>query len=134
MDIRDSFSRLKKKLKNRHKPRRTGVGPGGGSTNSLPLSKPYIVDRDREEIHSTDRPPQPDELEPLPAYGSANCQGKGEEGGVSQDHSRPRPNIEVEAGSGRGREGNDDSGKKVGGVYPSPSTPSILRDGEPDGM
>ena len=139
MDIRDSFSRLKKKLKlplagSRHKPGRAGAGCDGDPTNSLPRPKPHVVDHDREEARSTDRLSQPNELEPVPAHGSENGRGEREGRGVSQKDSHPRPNVEAGAGSGHGREGDDDSGEEVERVYPSLPAPSIPYDGEIDGM
>ena len=150
MDIRDSFSRLKKKLKhpltgNRRGTGRTGVGAGDrvDPTDSLPLPKPNVADRDREghgankggqQVRLTDRPPQPDELEPEPTNGNGNGQTEREGKGVCQKNSHPNPNVEVAVGNGRGGEGGDDSEEKVGRVYPSPSAPSIPLDGGPDSM
>ena len=151
MDIRDSFSRLKKKIKhpltgNRQKSGRTAADADGeraSSTDLLPQPKSHVVDRDREgdganesgqQVRSMDQPPQPDEPEPVSVQGNENDQGEREGRGISQKDSHPHPSIEVGVGSGHGGEGNNDSGEKVGRVYPFPSTPSIPHDGEPDSM
>ena len=83
-----------------------------------------------ERATSTDRSPQPDGAESVPAHGNDNGQEGGEadvDGGEpSQRGSRPHSDVEVAVGSGRGGE--------LEGVYPSPSTPSIPHGGKPDGM
>ena len=151
MNIRDSFSRLKKKLKhpltgNRQKPGRSAAGTDEervDPTDSLPRPKPHVVDRDQEGgganedgrgVRSTDRPPQPDDPEPVPAQGKRNDREERGGRGVGQKNPHTHPTVEVAVGSGHGGEGNNDSDEKVGRVYPSPSTPSIPHDGEPDSM
>ena len=61
---------------------------------------------------------------------------------VDPTGSLPRPephvvagpsDVEVAAGSGSRREGNDIDGEAER-VYPPPSTPSLVHGGEPDGM
>jgi len=125
-DIRASLSRTKKKFKQRltgkkRKPDGTGDDPGGEMTDSAPsLPQP--------ELFSTDRPPQPDGPESVPARGSDNCQERGEidiDGGeASQMDSRSRSDVEVAVGSGRSGEPE--------GVYPPPSSPSVSHGAEPD--
>ena len=161
MDMRDSFSKLKKKLKHpltgrKNKPSGTGVDTGEerlDPAGSLPRSGPHVVagggpnrdedgaKADRWQVRPTDllsQFPQPDQSEPVPARGSENYQEGGEEGvgggGVSQDHSHPQPGAEVVVGGGPSRGGNDTDGEKTEWVYPSPSTPSIQRSGKPDGV
>jgi len=128
MDVRDSFSRLKKKLKhpltgNRRKTGRTEAGADVervDPTNSLPRLKPGVVDRDREggganedgqQVRLAGRPSQLDEPEPVPTHGSENGQGEGEGEGFSQEHSHPHSHVEVAVESGHGGEGDDDSGE-----------------------
>ena len=45
-----------------------------------------------------------------------------------------RSDVEVAVGSGSRREGDDSGGEEVEQVYPSPSTPSLVHGGKPDGM
>ena len=136
------LSKLKKKLKprqpgNKRKPERTGTDAGGervDSTDSLPRPEPHLLsggDRDQEgsganvvggHVFSTNRPSQPDEPEPVPVRGSEDDREGGE---VDVD---AHPDVEAEG------EGNGVGGKKVEQVYPSPSTPSLVCGGRPDGM
>ena len=72
MDIQESFSGLKKKLKHpltrtKHKLARTEADAGGESvdaTGSLPQPGPHVIaggaDAVQRRLLSTDRPPQPD--------------------------------------------------------------------------
>ena len=125
-DIRASLSRTKKKFKQRitgkkRKPDGTGDDPGGEMADPTPsLPQP--------ELFSTDRPPQPDGSESVPARGSDNCQEGGEiciDGGeASQMDSRSRSDIEVAVGSRRSGEPE--------GVYPPPSPPSVSYGAGPD--
>lgn len=143
-DIRSSYSGLKKKIKHKltgakHKPGGKGVDTGGergDSPGSLLRSEPRIIaggghsgeeDRtkvDGRRVRSTNRPPQSDEPESVPARGSDKDQG-----GVSQVYSYLRADA---VGGGLGREWGDADGKKIEQVHPSPSTPWIPRGGEPD--
>jgi hypothetical protein len=136
------LSKLKKKLKpqqpgNKRKPERSGADAGGervDSTGSLPRPEPHVLsggDHDQEgsgvnvvegHVFSTNRPSQPDEPEPVPVRGSEDDR-EGREGDVDA-----HPDVEAE------REGNGADGKKVEQVHPSPSTPSLVRGGRPDGM
>jgi len=143
-DIRGSLSKMKKRFKYRlagGKPKVTGANPGGegaGSTSLPPRPGPHVAagesydregdraDAARERAPSTDRPPQPDGPESVPARGSDDGQEGGEadvDGGeVSQSHSDPYPDVQAVVGSDGGLEG----------IYSSPSTPSISHDGRPD--
>ena len=44
------------------------------------------------------------------------------------------PDVGIAMGSGSLQEGNEADGEQVEQVYPSPSTPSLMRGGNPDGM
>jgi len=156
MDFRDSFSRLKKKVKHRltgkkSKPNKTGIDAGGesaGSTSSRPASEPHVVvggSHDREgkepnagggQVLSTIRLPQPDEPGSTPACGSVDEQGRrGAEVNVEQVEQALSHlhSADVEVGDGSGpSEGKGVDGVKVGRIYPSQSTTSIPHDGKPD--
>ena len=161
MDMRDSFSKLKKKLKHpltgrKNKPGGTGVDIGGEKLDpagSLPRSGPHVVagggynrdedgaKADRQQVRSTDRLsqfPQPDQSESVPARGSKNDQDRGDEGvsggGVSRDHSNPHPGAEVVVEGGPNRSRDDADGEKTELVYPSPSIPSIQCSGKTNGV
>jgi len=81
-----------------------------------------------ERASLTDRLPQSDGPESMPAYGNDNDQEGGDvdvDGGeASQKDSHPHPAVEVVVGGVRGEE--------LEGVCPSPPTPSISRGVEPD--
>jgi len=153
MDVRNSLSRLKKKVKRiggKRKPDRTGADADGESidpANSLPQSVSHVVagdgggngsDADGQQACSTDRPPQPNEPESVPTSGGENGRGGGDagvdRGEVSLMYSHSHPDVEVGAGSGPGREedGADEEGDEQ--FYSCSSTPSTPRIGEPDGM
>ena len=145
-DMRDSFSKLKKKIKHKitgrqRKQDRTGPdahGERADPTGSLPRPEPRVAasdghDRDGNgtdaggrQIRSTDRAPQ---LESLPAGGSDNDRQRGEVDvhgtEVSQRSSRLDSDAEVAVtvGSRRSRE--------LERVYPSSST-SVPHSGNPD--
>jgi len=147
-DIRASLSRMKTKFKQRlterrRKPGRMGANPseeGADPTSSLPQPEPHNVadkshDREGDRADTvggstflTDRPPRPDGSESVPMHGDDNGQEGGEvdvDGGeAGQRDSRPHPDIKVAVGGGR-------SGGP-GGVYPSPSSPSISHSAEPN--
>ena len=156
MDVRKSFSRLKKKLEHpwsKRKPDRTGTDSGGESLDPAgSLSRPASyavagddhsredgVDADGQQICPTDKPLPLGVPDPAPVHGGDDDQeGGGTEGGVdgwgeSLRHSRPDSDIGVVAGGGPSREGNGADGEKVGQVHPSQSTPSIPRSGTPNG-
>jgi len=156
MDIRESFSRLKKKLKypgSKHKLDRTGADSGGETAdpaNPLPRPVSHVVagdnhhqedgvDAARRHIHSTGAPPPPDVLQPLSACGNVNNRGGGEGPGVDggeagQRSLQPHSDIGVVMGSGPGQGGNRTDGEKGEQAYPSPSTPSTPCIGTPDSM
>jgi len=138
---------MKKKFKYRvagRKPKSSGVGAtldGDServdSTSSLPQPGPHIVvgeDYDREgdradvaggQVSSAGRPPQPDGPGSVPARVINTGQEADVDGGEASQR-RLRPDLDVGVAVGSGRSG------EPGGVYPSPSTPSISRGGEPD--
>ena len=150
MDIRNSFSRLKKKVKrlgNKHKPDRTGSdidGESVGAATPLPRPEPHIAMDDSEgngtdtgglEVCSTDQPRQPDEREPVPVSRSENDRG-GEvdvDGGeISLVYSYPHPDVDVGAGSGPGRKGSGAEGEEDGQFYHRSSAPPTPHSREPD--
>ena len=153
MDVRNSFSRLKKKVKRiggKRKPDRTEAGVDGksvDSANSLARPEHHVVagdgegnaaNADGQHACSMDRPLQPGEPELEPASGVENGQGAGEadfDGGeVSTVYSHLHPDAEAGAGSGpsQGENGVDEAGDEQ--FYSCSSTPSTPRSGEPDGM
>jgi len=156
MDVRESFSRLKKKLKRPGskltEPDRTGADSGGeraDPASSLSRPVPYVVadgSHNREEgsnadgcqIRSTDGPTLPDVPDPVPICRSENDRAEGQGLGVAEEeasriHLGPHSDIRVVVGSLPGREGNGADGGEVGRVHSSPSTPSISCIGKPDG-
>jgi len=107
MDIRDSFSRLKKRVKRlgrKQKLGRAGAdidGESVGSDNPLPQPQPHVVVDDREgneadvggqQAGTTDQPPQPDEAELSLAGRGENDQGVGE---AHQGKPRSLNNIKL---------------------------------------
>jgi hypothetical protein len=149
MDVREPFSRLKKKIKHRltgskHKPGGTQTGADGerlDATGSFSRPEPHVVvggGHDQEgsganvvggHVFSTNQPPQPDEPEPVPAPGSGDDQEEGE-----ADVDEGKDGQRYSAGSGLGQEGDGADEEKVEQVHPSPSTPPLVRGGKPDGM
>ena len=141
------FSKLKKKIKHRltgskHKPGRTGADAGGervDATGSLPRPGPHVVasgDHDQEggeanavgeQVLPANRPSRPTTPEPVPEGGSEN----GQEGEVDVDGREDSQKHSMR--SGPSKEGNGADGGTVEQVYPSPSTPSIPRGGNPNG-
>ena len=105
MDMRESFSRLKKKLKHpltrgKHKPDRTGTDAGGervNATGSLPRPGPHIV-----------------------VGGGDDREGSGANAVGGQFFSTDQPS-------------QSDGGENIERVYSSPSTPSLVHGGKPDG-
>ena len=150
MSVRNSFSKLKKKVKrigSKRKPDRIGADTTGESIdpgNPLLRPEPHFVagdgggdgvDTDGWQTHSTDQPSQPDEPRPVPAGGNGAGEGSGEAStygrDINQMGSHPYPDVEVVAGSGPSQEGNPASGERV---YPRSSHPPIPCSGEPDSM
>ena len=157
MDIRDSLSRLKKKVKHRlswtkQKPDTTDPNSGGERTDETDsLSRPVSrivasgghnretdeTNTDEQEIRSTGGPPQVVSV-PMSVGGSENRQGGGE-GGIDgeepdQGHLHPRSHSRVTVGSGPRQQRTEVDREKNAGVYLSPSTPSVAHDGGPDCM
>lgn len=140
MGARDLFSRVKKKLKRRpHNPVADVNGENMDPANPLP--PPHTVDGDGEgneadtdeqQACSTDRPPQRDEPEPVPAGGRESNHSGGEADidgrEVGQTVSHLQPEVEVGAGSKPGGEGSEADGEDEQ-FYPCSPTPT----GEPDG-
>jgi len=150
MDLRGSFSRLKKKIKHpesKRKPDRTGVDSDGerlDPAGSLSQPVPVIVGAghgqgekganvDGRQVRSAVQLPQQDESRLIPAGGNETERGGGE-ASVDGRYSHPRPEVEVAVGSGPGWEGGGASGEKVGHVYPSPPIPSITHGRKPNSM
>ena len=151
MDLRDPPSRLEKLRRlltgRKRKPDGTGAETGGGGINqaySVLPPEPYVVavddhdegngaSVDSQQVRSTGRPPQPDEPEPVQASGSGDHpDADGRE--VNQKYSHLHSDVEMEAGSGPSREGNDARGENDERVYPSPPALSIPHSGKPDSM
>jgi len=136
-DIRDSLSRMKKKLKyplrgGKRKP--DGAWASADPTDSLPQQEPHVVVGDSHDRQGgradedEDQRPQPDEPESASVYGSESDQeGPGEaDVDVEAGQRRPFANLggEVAVGGGPNQE--------VERVYPSTSTPSIPHGANPD--
>ena len=158
MDIRDSFSRLKKKLKHpttgrKPEPGKTRADASGervDSAGSLPRPEPHIVagdsrsqeendtSVDRQRLCSPDQHPQPDQPESVPTRGGEYDEEGGEADADRKEedrtYSHSRSDVEAVVGGGRGREGNHAGEESVERAHPSPSIPSIPHDGKPDGM
>jgi len=127
-DIRDLFSRMKKKIKHRitgrkRKPDGTGADTPGerpDSPGSLPPPEPRVVagggqdpggngaNTDGQQTYSTDQ----------------RREAEIGERGSSQRHSYLDSDVDATTGSRRSGE--------VGRVYPSPSTPQISNSGKSD--
>ena len=155
MGFRDSFSKLKKKVKHRltgrkPKPNETGADVGGervDSTGSRPESEPHVVaggshdqggkepDAEGGQVLSTIRLPQSDELGSMLASESVNNRGRRgadvDGGEVEQVYSHLHSDVEVVEGS-EPVEGRDIDEEKVERVDPSPSTTSIPHDRKPN--
>jgi len=139
-DIRDSFSRLKKKVKHRlpgrkRKADRTGadargerVGPAGAAGSGHDQGG-NGTDADGQQAHPADRSPQP---ESVPAGGSDNDQQGGEPDTdgreATQRYSHLDPAVEVAVTVGSRHSGEAER------VHPPPPTPPIPDSREPDGM
>jgi len=148
MDIRNSFSKLKKKVKHlgsKQKPGKTGadVDP----ENPLPQPESHVVaddgegngaDGDGQLTGPIDQPPQSDKPELVPANGSENDKGGGEADidgrRVNSMYSHLHSDVEVGAGIVPCRDGNEADGEEGGQSNSHSSPPSISRGGEPDGV
>jgi len=140
-NIRNPFSRLKKKLKHtlrgiRHVPDRTGSDVNGERVNptSSPLRPvPHVVadsgqnrggngtNADGRQVRSTAR----SRPESVPGGdGRQSREADVDEGEANQKYSRLDPDAEAAVGSGRGGE--------VERPHPSPSAPSIPQSRTPD--
>ena len=159
MEFRDSFSKLKKKVKHRltgsrPKPEKTGADISGervDSTGSHPGSEPHVAaggghDQEGKEpnvdggqVRSTIQLPQPDEPGSVPTRESANDQERRKADvdgrGVEKPYSHLNSDVEVTVGSEL-TEGKDVDldGEKVERADPSPSTTSISHGGKPESM
>lgn len=117
MSLRDSYSKLKQRLKGKkRKPDGTGTSSGVDSTEQLPQPDPHVVEgsgrgqgkggdnADGPHIHSTEQPVQRYGSEPLPAGKTTSDR----EGGAVQKETQnllPRPDTEsVVMESGRSGE------------------------------
>ena len=146
MGIRDSFSRLKKKLKHPitgRKPKSGRIGTdasGDDSTGSPSRPGSHIVaggSHDQKDTGattdrpqgSTDRFLQLNEPESVPARESGTDEGDAVIDGGEVSQVDPHLHSGVEDG-----EGDNADGEKVERVHFSPSTPPIPHDGEPDSM
>ena len=153
MGIRDSLSKLKKKLKHPlagRKPKSGRIGTdasGDDSTGSPSRPGSHIVaggSHDQKDTGatadrpqgSTDRFLQLDEPESVPARGSRTDEGDAviDGGEVSQVDPHLYSGVEDGAGSGPSGEGDNVDGEKVERAHSSPLIPPIPHDGEPDGM
>ena len=153
MEFRDSFSKLKKKVKHRltgSKPKSNSTradvgGENVESTGSRLESGPRVVaggghnqegkepSTDGGQVLSPIRLPPPDEPGPAPACGSVNDQERRgadiDRREVEQTHSHLH-SVDVEVTEGRGPvEGKDNDREKVEQL--DPSSP-ILQEGKPD--
>jgi len=155
MDVRGSFSRLKKKFKHGGKQKwdRTGANPGEERRDPAgpPSSQqgPHVIvdgghhqadkesDTDGRRIHSMDQSPAQGVPEPVLARRSNDGQERieggvdGEE--VSQRYSRLHSHIELAVG-GSGHKGDKADGEQDKRTHPSPSTPSITLSRKPNGV
>jgi len=153
MDIGDSFSRLKKRVKHMGRKQKLGRaeadvdGESVGSDNRLPQPEPHVVandgegngaDEDGQQGGPMDQPPQPDEPKLSLANGGENDQGAGEADvdgrKVSPMYSHPHSDVEVGVGNGPRQGRNGDDGEEYGEIYPRSPSPLVLYSGEPDGM
>jgi len=151
MDIRHSFSKLKKTVKhrltgNKRKPDKTEADADGESVdpaNSLPGPAPHVLagdgegsgaDPDGQQVCSADQLTQPDEPEPVPVGESENNQGGVDVEGmeVSRRYSHLHSNVEVAVGSGPGQGGDDSDEEEGEQFYSCSSAPSTPRSGEPE--
>ena len=153
MGIRDSFSKLKKKLKHPlagRKPKSGRIGTDASeddSTGSPSRPGSHIVaggSHDQKDTGattdrlqgSTDRFLQLNEPKSVPARESGTDEGDAVIDGreVSQVDPHLHSGVEDGAGSGPSGEGDNVDGEKVERVHSSPLIPPIPHDGEPDSM
>ena len=156
MEFRNSFSKLKKKVKHRltrskPKPNKTGTDAGEesvDSTGSRPGSEHHLVagsshdqegdgvNADEGQVISTVRLPQLDEPGPAPAYRTVDDQERSradiDDGEAERMHSRLH-SVDVEIAEGRepAEEKNIDE-EKVERAGPPSSITSILHGGKSD--
>ena len=134
-EIRDSFSRLKKKVKrqlggSKREPRGTGSRAQTDSVDSAgppTQAESHVLAGGRHKQEGT---PQPDEPESVPARGGED----GQEIDVGGKDVGQRPEAEVTVEGERGRDENDAGGKKVERAQLSSSTASIPHSGKPESM
>jgi len=146
MDVLESFSKLKKKLKRsgskRDKDRRGVESDGKKFDSASLLSQPVSVatadghnrgegkaDAGGRQIRSTDRLQPPDTSESARGHGSGEGEVWSGIGGGEVSQRYLDPDVKVAVGSGPVREGDEE--KAGPRVYPSPSA-SIPRSGKPD--
>jgi len=141
MDLRYSFSRLKKKVKRlgKRKPEKAGLEADRESidpANLLLQHEPHVGAADGEGSGADVGGWQLclDELEPVPTGGSENEQGAVvERRGASQRHSHLHLDVDVAVGGGSGRGGLGDGAHEEGEQFHSRSSaPSTPCSGEPD--
>ena len=145
MEFRDSFSRLKKKVKRKlagSKPKSNKAeadtgGSGLDPTGSHPGPEPHLVAGDGHDQANADdsaiRLSQPGEQGSVQAPGDANDQERKEPdidgGGIEQTYPDLHP-VDVEVAEGSGPiEGKDADGEKVEQLDPSSPTTSVPHDG-----
>lgn len=145
MDIRNSFSRLKKKVKrmrSKQRPGGTGADADGERVdpdNPCPRPEPHVAvnkaDGDRQQAGATYQPPQQDKAELVPANWSENSHGGGEADvngrKVGPTHPHPRPDTEIGTGNRPRQQGNGVDREGGGQFY---SYPSVSHGGEPEGV
>jgi len=137
-DIRDSFSKLNKRIKrglkgSKRKPDKTGADARGERVDPTGVAGSgrggNETGADARQARPTDRAPQ---QESMSAGGSDDDQRGGEAdiygSEVTQRYSHLDPDVEVAITVGGRRSG------EVERVYPPPSISSIPYDGEPDSM
>ena len=156
MGFRDSFSRLKRRVKHRltgRKPKsnETRANVGGervDSAGSRPEPEPHVVaggshdqggkgpDVKGGQTLSTIRLPQPDEPGSIPGHGSVDDQerrgadiGGGE---VEQVYSHLRSDVEVVERGGPAKGNDTIDGEKVEPIDPSLPATSVLHYGKPN--
>jgi len=144
MDMREAFSRLRKKIPrsgSKRKPDRTGADTSGERADAMgspPPSDHHLVvgggqgrraSTDGWLAHLMDRPQQTNYPEPVPARVSETDRG-GREAGVDGGEISQR--HRVGPGSRPSRDGKDVDTEGVGRVYLSPSTPSDPHSGKPN--
>jgi len=155
MDVQNSLSRFKKKVKrlgSKQKLGRTGANIDGESAN--PTNPPPRPGHDAvldsgggntaevggQQASSTDHPPQPDDPELVPANRGENNQGGGgaDTNGrkISLMYLPPHSDIEPEVGAGSEpcRDGNRADGEEDEQFYSRSSTPSVPHSQESNGM